>query len=63
MMWDAWGNCRRGQESDQSPEPEMIRTDPSTAGGRDDEEEKNHLSNTMESLPCILKALCSQGVH
>lgn len=34
-MGDTCGTRRRGQESDQSPQPEMIKTDPLTAGGKE----------------------------
>lgn len=39
-MGDTWGTRRRGQESDQSPQPGMIKTDPLTAGGKERQKER-----------------------
>lgn len=55
-MLDARDTERRGQESDQSPVPEIIKTDPSTAC----ENESITFFTTMKSLLCTLTELCYQ---
>lgn len=64
MMWDASGTCRRGQESDQSPEPEMIWTDPSTAGGKEEGEKKNPSFFQHNEIPAMhsQRALLSRTI-
>lgn len=52
MIWDASGTCRRRKESDQSPEPEMIRTDPSTAGGKEEGGKKKSIIFPTQWNPC-----------
>lgn len=63
MMWDASGTCRRGQQSDQSPEPEMITTDPSTAGGKK-KKKKNPSFLQHNEIPAMhsQRALLSRAV-